>query len=90
MKSRLFQNNEDFKAGSFKLEPMKKDMAAMMSIADDKLPAFMKAVRKMLLMKEVDLNRVAEKALDLAFSRRVAFLDLRAALDNRLLVMHFG
>ena len=63
MKSRLFQNNEDFKADSFKLEPMKKDMTAMMSIADDKLPAFMKAVRKMLLMKEVDLNRVAEKAL---------------------------
>ena len=63
MKSKLFQNNEDFKTDSFKLEPMKKDMAAMMSIAEDKVPVFMKAVRKMLLMKEVDLNQIADKVL---------------------------
>lgn len=63
MKSKLFRNNKDFTKDSFKLEPMKKDMAAMMSIAEDKLSVFMQAVRKMLLMKEVDLNRVADKAL---------------------------
>ena len=63
MKSKLFQNNEDFRTDSFRLEPMKKDMAALLSIAEDKLPVFIKAVRKMLLMKEVDLDLIAEKVL---------------------------
>jgi hypothetical protein len=63
MKSKLFKNNETFKEGSIRLEPVKGDLAAMLSIEADKLPVFMKAVQEMLNTNVSEHGRLAEAAL---------------------------
>ncbi len=63
MKSKLFRQNEAFKEDSFKLEPMKRDVAAALSIGADKLPAFMKAVGEILNTGVSEHERIAQSAL---------------------------
>lgn len=62
MKSRLFRNSQA-SAESFKLEAMKHDLAAMLGIGTDKLPAFVKAVGAILSTGKPGHDRIAEAAL---------------------------
>ena len=63
MKSKLFKNIEAFKEDSLKLDAVKGDLAAMLSLGSAKLPAFMLAVRELLSTSVSDHERIAQQAL---------------------------
>jgi len=63
MKSKLFRNSEAFKEDFFKLEAMKRDMAAMLSIGTDKLSVFVNAVSEMVSTGVSEHQRIVEAAL---------------------------
>lgn len=65
MKSKLFKSIQAFKEDSFKLETMKGDLAAMLSVGAEKLPVFMKAVRELLSTSVADHDRIAKDTLPL-------------------------
>jgi len=63
MKSKLFKNVEAFKEDSFKLEAVKGDLAAMLSMGAKNLPVFMKSVRELLSTSVADHDRIARETL---------------------------
>lgn len=61
MKSRLFKNSESLQE-SFKLEAMKSDLSAMLSIGTDGIPAFVRAVGEILNAGVADHERIVTEA----------------------------
>jgi hypothetical protein len=63
MKSNLFKSNPSFAQDSVRLEPIRRDVAAMLTIPADKLPAFMETVREILNTDVAQHGKVADAAL---------------------------
>lgn len=63
MKSMLFANSELYKVGSARLDPIKADLSALLSISSEQWPVFITAVREILSTNVSKHGRVAEKML---------------------------
>ncbi len=63
MKSKLFSSNAMFKEGSIRLDPIKRDLEALLSIKKDKTPLFINAVNEMLGTEVAEHDPIATAVL---------------------------